>query len=426
MTDHSDAVGSDAALPSVDEFRSSAREWLAANLERYEVAAPPARDKTRENIEPERAIQRRVFDAGFAGITVPQEYGGQGLSPEHDVAFQKEARGYRMPDFGVAGATTLGPCLNTMLAHGSPEFLRRHVPKILAGESLWVQFFSEPEAGSDLAGIRTRASRDGERWLLNGSKIWSSGAHYADYGLCLARTNWDMPKHRGLTWFAVPTRAAGVTVERIKQITGESEFCQEFFDDVELTDADIVGEIDQGWRVAQTMLVFERGGGTTTADDAPVGAARIAPDLVALARRAGRETDPAARQLVARAHVNDLARRSLEEHIAARFATGGADAGIAAYIKLCIGTYDPVRSRIALEIAGVSGLTWPSDDEDGPATASSYLNGRRFSIAGGTNEIQRNGIGERVLGLPREPAFDTSKPFSEVLESARNWDGRVG
>jgi alkylation response protein AidB-like acyl-CoA dehydrogenase len=411
----------------VEEFRSTAREWLAANLERVDVAAPPSRDKTRENIEAERAIQRRLFDAGFAGITVPQHYGGRGLSHEHEVAFQQEASAYRMPDFGVAGATTLGPCLNTMLAHASPAFLRRHVPRILAGESLWVQFFSEPEAGSDLAGIRTRATRDGERWLLNGSKIWSSGAHYADYGLCLARTNWEVPKHRGLTWFGVPTRAPGVTIQRIKQINGDSEFCQEFFEDVVLTDADIVGEVDQGWRVAQTMLVFERGGGTATIEAAPaVGAARIAPDLVALARRVGRENDPVVRQLLARAHINDVAKESLEERIGTRLATGGADAGTAAYVKLCIGTYNPVRARIALEIAGASGLTWLSDDHEGPTTALSYLNGREFSIAGGTNEIQRNGIGERVLGLPREPSFDTSKPFSEVLENARNWDGRVG
>ena len=151
-------------------------------------------------------------------------------------------------------------CAPTMLAHASPEFLARHIPKILAGEELWVQFFSEPGAGSDLAGITTRATNDGDEWILNGSKIWSSGAYYADYGMCLARTDWEVPKHRGVTWFAVQIDQPGVTVQPVREINGDAEFCQEFFDDVRLSYDEVIGEINQGWRVAQTMLVFERGG----------------------------------------------------------------------------------------------------------------------------------------------------------------------
>ena len=179
-----------------------------------------------------------MYEAGYAGITWPKEYGGQGLHPAYERAFAQEARGYVLPDLGIAGGATLGVCGPTMVAHASPAFLAREVPRMLSGDAIVAQFFSDPDAGSDLAGVRTQAVRDGDRWILNGSKIWSSGAYYADYGMCLARTNWDVPKHRGLTWFLVPTDAPGVTVERIRQINGNSEFCQEFFNDVELSDDD--------------------------------------------------------------------------------------------------------------------------------------------------------------------------------------------
>ena len=169
---------------------------------------------------------------GWAGMSADPAYGGQGLPAEYERAFNQEARAYVMPDLGIAGGATLGVCGPTMVAHASPEFLQREVPRMLAGDAIVAQFFSDPDAGSDLAGVRTQAVRDGDRWILNGSKIWSSGAYYADYGMCLARTNWDVPKHRGLTWFLVPTDAPGVTVERIRQINGNSEFCQEFFSDV--------------------------------------------------------------------------------------------------------------------------------------------------------------------------------------------------
>jgi alkylation response protein AidB-like acyl-CoA dehydrogenase len=408
-----------------------ARAWLESNLDRRQESdrGPRLRGvdhKTVEGISEQRVLQRKLYEGGFAGISFPAEYGGRGLSQEHERVFRQEAEPYVTPDFGVAGGTTFGVCARTMLAHASPDFLKRHIPKMLSGENLWVQFFSEPEAGSDLAGIRTRATRDGDRWILNGAKIWSSGAYYADYGMCLARTNWDVPKHRGLTWFAVPISAPGVTVQPITEINGDAEFCQEFFDDVELTDDDVIGDVDQGWRVAQTMLVFERGGGGSD-QPAPTSAAEVAPDLVSLARRTGRSEDPTVRQLIARAHVNDFAQRQLGRRIGARLkATGGTDSGIAAYLKLAAGTLDPIRARIGMEVGGAEALVWDGGDVTGMAPAVNLLNGRVMSIAGGTNEMQRNGIGERVLGLPREPSFDSSKPFGDVLRDSRNWDGKIG
>jgi alkylation response protein AidB-like acyl-CoA dehydrogenase len=411
----------------VETFRQEARAWLAANLEPsdpHAVRGPRGIDhKTVESIAAERVLQKKLFEGGFAGITMPREYGGRGLTRAHEQAFSQESRSYRMPEFGVVGGTTFGVCVPTIVAHASPEFCRRHVPKALAGEELWVQFFSEPEAGSDLAGIRSRATRDGERWILNGGKIWSSGAYYADYGMCLTRTNWDVPKHRGLTWFGVRTDAPGVTVQPITEINGDAEFCQEFFDDVELTDDDVIGEVNQGWRIAQTMLVFERGGGSGAA---PEGVGQVAPDLVALARARGREADPEVRQRIGRAAANDFAQTQLGVRIAARLAANGMDAGVAAYGKLASGTFDPIRARLGLEVGGPDALVWHEGDVAGRTPSINYLNGRVLSIAGGTNEMQRNGIGERVLGFPREPSFDTNKPFSDVIREARNWDGKVG
>jgi alkylation response protein AidB-like acyl-CoA dehydrogenase len=308
----------------LDEYRSRARQWLAANLVRRDPTVTRLRGvdhKTVEGIAEQRAIQRTLFDAGYVGITWPTEYGGQGLTPAHERAFGEEAAGYALPDFGVAGGTTFGVCARTMLEHASPDFLRRHMPRILAGEELWVQFFSEPGAGSDLAGITTRATRDGDQWILNGSKIWSSGAYYADYGMCLARTDWDVPKHRGLTWFAVKIDQPGVTVQPVREINGDAEFCQEFFDDVRLGDDDMIGEVNRGWHVAQTMLIFERGG---SRDEVPRATrpAGLAPDLVALARRVGREGEPTVRQQIARAHVNDFAQTALARRISGLIRSG--------------------------------------------------------------------------------------------------------
>lgn len=411
----------------VEEFRRQARAWIAANLERRPPSAGLAvgsEDKTPEEIAASRVVQRTLFDGGYAGISYPTEYGGRGLTAAHERVFREEAVGFVTPDFGGAGHVMFGAIGRSLLAHCSPRFLQRHIPKVLAGEELWCQFYSEPEAGSDLAGIRTRATRDGEQWILNGSKIWSTGANHADYAMCLARTDWDAPKHRGLTWFAVPTNADGLTIRPLVQINGATGFCEEFLDDVVLTDDDVIGEVNHGWTVAQTMLVYERGAGE--AMGMPLEPRVLAPDLVELARQAGRTNDPAARQAIARAHIYDYARFHLGRQVALRLrASDKPEPAIAAYGKLAAGTLAPIRARLAIEIGGPLALLWSNDDKPASQTAINYLNGRMTSIAAGTNEMQRNGIGERVLGLPREPSFDSNKPFGDVVRDARNWNYRV-
>jgi alkylation response protein AidB-like acyl-CoA dehydrogenase len=411
-------MGSD---PNLHEYRERVRRWVADKLEQ-DAGGPElrgAREPTQEMFDDQRALQRRLFEAGFAGITWPVEYGGQGLSPAHQQVFDEETEGYVLPD-GIATGTTFKVCAPVMLAHASPDFNRRHIPRILAGEELWAQFFSEPVAGSDLAGVQTRAVRDGDQWILNGAKVWSSFAHFCDWGMCLVRTNWRVPKHRGLTWFGVPTDATGLTMRPIRQINGGADFCEEFFDDVVVSDAERIGDVDAGWTVARTMLVFERGADPTAAADV-VDPGPLAPDLVAIARDAGRTGDPIVRQLIARAHSHDYLRRALGIHLSKTMQRSGADTGIAAFGALSYGVYDAERALIGMEIARGRSVAWSPGDDSGSSTALAFLNGRINSIAGGTNEMQRNAISEQVLGLPREPSYDRDKPFDEVVRDASKW-----
>ena len=426
-------TGAQTPVADLEAYRAAAREWLAANLERRPPGEAARRspweleEQTEQELAAERALQKRLYEAGYAGITWPAEYGGQGLTAEHERAFHAEARGYVLPDLGIAGGATFGVCAPTMLAHASPEFLRRHIPRVLAGELIVSQFFSDPDAGSDLAGVRTQAVRDGDRWILSGSKIWSSGAYYADAGMCLARTDWDVPKHRGLTWFLVPTDAPGLTIERIRQINGDAEFCQEFLDEVELTDDDRIGEVNAGWSVTQTMLLHERGAGSAGGHGGDAAATGLRADVLALAEAVRGLDDPGVRDELARIHVDDLARKAFGPRLVARMSADPMNAGnLASYGKLASGVYDPIRANRAMRIAGDAALAWDDPADPGAAAVMGLLNSRFMAIAGGTAQMQRNTIGERVLGLPREPSFDRSKPFRDVVRDSRTWSGAVG
>jgi alkylation response protein AidB-like acyl-CoA dehydrogenase len=404
------------------EYRAQARAWITSDLERLRepVRHRPVEYYTPEVIAENRALQRTLWEAGYAGIDWPVEFGGQGLSAAHAAAFLEEAKGFRLPDFGILTATTFEVCVPTMIAHARPEFLEMFVPKVLAGEALVCQYFSEPAAGSDLAAVRTRAVLTSDGWVLNGQKVWSTMAHLADWGMCLARTDWDVPKHRGLTWFAVPCRAAGVTTRPIKQINETLEFCEEFFEDVRVPDEHRLSEVNGGWAVAQTMLTLERGAGHAE-DRWPVTAGAVRPELVELAERSGCLDDAAAHQLLAQTQVIDVVERALRARIQERADLGRLEPSVAAYGKLFQGTYDPVRARIRVELGGADALGWSPEDAHGAATAVNYLDARVFSIAGGTNEVQRNSIAERGLGLPREPSYDTHKPFRDALRDAQRW-----
>ena len=411
-------------------YRDEVRAWLAGNLARRSGPALRAsHDVTPEQLAADRALQRKVYEAGYLGITVPVEYGGQGLTPAHQRVWEEESARYEVPmPGGVASAVTQNIVVPTLLAHASEEQKREWIPKLLRGEEIWVQLLSEPGAGSDLAGLLTRATRDGDVWVLNGTKVWSSGAMSADFGICLARTDWDAPKHRGLTWFKVPLHDPRVTVRPVREINGSSEFCEEFLDDVVVGDDMVIGEVNGGWPIANFMLGVERAGTATGGHAARgggrAGPRRLAPDLVALAEARGVAGDGAVRQLIARAHINDWMQDRLTARAMQAMRVGAADPSIASLLKLGVGILQPLRAAAAMEIAGRAGVAWDAEGSPGHAAAVNFLNGRIMSIAGGSNQIQRNIVGERILGLPREPSVDGDKPFREVLRDAKSWGSR--
>jgi alkylation response protein AidB-like acyl-CoA dehydrogenase len=403
-------------MEAMQEFRERARTWIRTNLAPAdrELGHQRGVDETPERIAQQRRLQRRLLDAGFAGIAVPPEYGGQGLTEKHEQIFHMESGDYQTPNFGILSLVTFGIVLPTILATCSESFKRRHVPAILAGDELWCQLLSEPGAGSDLGGILTRAERDGDNWVVNGAKIWSSGAMFADYGLCITRTNWDASKYRGLTWFAMPLRNGAVTVRPIREINGGQEFCEAFLDGVRLTDDEVMGEVDAGWSLTQSMLVFERGAGRGARVEIPIDPA---PDLVRLASDRGLLHDSYVRQQIASAYVYDVVKAALTQRADRAARTGDNASMLASYLKLAKGVFGPMRAKIGMEIAGSAAIA-----SAGAAGAGlDYLNCRVQSIAGGSNEMQRNAISEKALGLPKEPSVDRDKPFRQVLEDARRW-----
>jgi alkylation response protein AidB-like acyl-CoA dehydrogenase len=407
-----------AGMEPVEDFRARARAWLAESM-------PPLgdgwNDRSDERRERERELQALLWQGGFAGICFPAEYGGLGLSLEHQRAFTEESAPYDMP-FSL-NVPTLGILAATLVEFGTHEQKLRHLPAILRGEELWVQFLSEPSGGSDLAGCLTRADRDGDVFVLNGSKIWSSAAYASDYAMCLARTNWDVPKHRGLTMFIMKIHQPGVTVEQIRQVDGTLEFCQEFFDDVQIPATDVVGEVDDGWTVASRLLIHERmavGGGSPYTSGASIGHDGSGTDttLVDAARAVGADRDPHVRQLVAEAHVRQMVAGQLVKRVTQGMSSGTMPAPAGSIIKLFGATNVMRRSEIGLEIAGAGIVAWPSG---APGVAAELgrasLSRQGVSLGGGSNEIQRNIISERLLGMPREAAADREIPYRDVRRS---------
>ncbi|HEY6415739.1 MAG TPA: acyl-CoA dehydrogenase family protein, partial [Acidimicrobiales bacterium] len=386
--------------------------WLADNM-------PPFPGEVQDRIgddrrEHERRLQRRLWDGGFAGITFPAEYGGLGLTVEHQRAFTEESLPYDMP-FGL-NVPTLGILAPTLVDFGSHEQKLRHLPAILRGDELWVQFLSEPSGGSDLAGCLTRADRDGDVFVLNGSKIWSSSAHVSDYAMCLARTNWDVPKHRGLTMFIVPIHHAGITVKQIMMVDGTEEFCQEFFDDAAIPAENVLGQVDDGWTVATRLLFHERaavGGASPYTSGRSAGRAEtIGDDLVGLAKARGKADDPLVRRLIGQVEALSIVQGQLAQRVRTGLETGHFPGPAGSLVRLYAGTATIERTNIALEIAGDEAVVWDGDADGRFGIA--YIKRQSTSLGGGSTEMARNIISERILGMPREYAADRDVAFREV------------
>ncbi|HUZ09621.1 MAG TPA: acyl-CoA dehydrogenase family protein [Acidimicrobiales bacterium] len=396
------------ATESLDSFRDRARAWIDGNLPRAGDPAP---------ID-DRTIQNALFDAGFAGIAFPRRYGGAGLTFEHQKVFFALTAGYRTPTgYGVS----IGMLGATLLDHGSDESKQEHLPRILRGDELWIQLLSEPSGGSDMAGALTRLTRDGDTYVLNGSKMWSSGALRSDYGMCLARTDWDAPKHRGLSMIAVPLKGTpGLTIDAIRQVTGApAEFCLEFFDDVVLPAGNLIGRENEGWAVAQTLLFHERNAtaGIAHGYGLMVEGSAGRDDFEYQARGArhrGLGADPVLRQAIATSYVEQTVARCAGSRVMTGMRTGALQGQWGSLLKLHLGSNSPQSAKRALAAWGPDGVIWDGNDAIAGNAGELFLGSRGISIAGGSNEMQRNIVTERLMGLPREPAFDRDLPFNEV------------
>jgi alkylation response protein AidB-like acyl-CoA dehydrogenase len=405
-------------------FGRRARAWVEKNLPRAEGGGEGLEvdDETERRLAAEdRELQKKIYDGGFAGIRYPVQYGGQGLTREHQLAWHEATAGYRVPmTFRVTHAI-LGP---TLLDFGTEAQKAAHIPAMLDGRELWVQFLSEPSGGSDLAGLLTRADRDGDVFRLNGSKIWSTGAHFSDWTMVLARTNMDVPKHAGLSLFMMPIRSPGVTVTPIKLVTGGSHFCQEFFDDVQLSPDQLIGPENDGWRVASRLLNHERNmlGGNGMNDHAVLGDGQadgdVIGELIALAKSVDRSQDGTARQLLGEAVILETLGAPLVDRINAQQRAGRMPEAAASILRLMGGLTGYRLREIALEIGGTAAVMRGGGDPVGLA-GQRWLGARISTVGGGSQEMQRNGISERVLGLPREATPDRGVPFSEVLAARR-------
>jgi alkylation response protein AidB-like acyl-CoA dehydrogenase len=388
-------------------YREKVYDWL----EQHKHEAPPRSGSYEDNdyIDARRAWQRQLAEAGLAGVTWPREYGGQGMGPIEQVTVNQEISRAEVPGIlDVIGIGMLGPCI---IAHGSEEQKSRYLGPMLHGDEVWCQLFSEPAAGSDLAAIQARARQNGDGgvWTLNGQKVWTTNAQFASFGLLLARTDPDVPKHVGLTMFIVPMDAAGVTVRGLRQISGEAEFNEVFFDDVRLEEAAVVGGVGNGWATALTVLMYERltiGFGSENFGSPARLTATIADDSAA--RR-----DPEVRQRLGEVLSELMAVRFNGYRALTMLQRGqipGPEAGLA---KVTMVNAAIAATDLGADIVGPDAL----DADSEWSYLISFLPG--LKSAGGTEQILRNTVGERVLGLPPEPRLDKGVPFSELRAKER-------
>jgi alkylation response protein AidB-like acyl-CoA dehydrogenase len=392
----------------------------------------------REHRDPDLRVREwwaLLAESGWGFPSWPREWFGRGLPPEQ-VAAVRQA----FLEVGAIGPpASLGQQLGgpTLLAHGSPELQRRFLPGLACGHEFWCQFFSEPGAGSDLAGLQTRAVRDGDEWVVNGQKVWTSGAQWADRGLLVARTDPDLPKHQGLTYFVIDLDQPGVEVRPLHQMNGAHGFNEVFFTDARVANDRIVGQLNGGWSVAVTTLMYERfmsalpsaqpgarlgmldaragdvASGRLRSEREGAGVAAIAQAVIEVARTLEKEADPVVRQRLAQlAALEEVNRLAGLRAAAARAGQGPGSGG--SVRKVARSNLARLGSDVGMEVLGANGMLVGPDTPGEGRLQRMALSSPGTSIAGGTDEIQRNIIGERVLGLPKEPRLDVDVPFREL------------
>ena len=400
--------------PEEAEFRREARDWLDAN-------APRGTDTTNKfkvgggdetlALREAKDWQARKAEAGWVGIHWPKAFGGRELPPSYTVIYHMEESNYLVPrGFFEIG---LGMCAPVMMAYATRDQVKRYLPAMMRGENVWCQLFSEPSAGSDVAGIQTSARREGDEWVLNGQKVWTSGAHFSDYGILVARHDATLPKHKGLTFFFLDMRSPGIEVRRIKSIPGRSNFCEVFFNDLRIPDAQRLGDVGQGWQVAVTTLMHERlavGQASGTNFD----------EIFALARGLELDSGPAIKDSLVRDkladwYVRDRGLKYGQYRMLTRLSRGEMPGPEASVTKVVSAAQVQHVASFAMELIDAAGII--DDPRLSPANAAfqlSFLASPGYRIAGGSDEILRNIIAERVLGLPGDIRVDKEPPFNQL------------
>jgi alkylation response protein AidB-like acyl-CoA dehydrogenase len=369
----------------------------------------PMDPESAELISQAQAYQAALYDAGLAFLTWPKQYGGQELPKRYAEIFNEVAADYEIPNsvFSIGH----GMCAPTILEFGTDQQKDDYLPELLRGDKIWCQLYSEPGAGSDVASLQTRAVRDGDEWVVNGQKVWTSGAHYSQFGILIARTNMDAPKHKGITMFIMDMNAPGVEPKPLRQITGAANFNEVFLTDVRIPDSNRLGMVDDGWRLSVALLMNERvaigasGGGPRDGGIAP---------LVRKARERGLIDDPTVRQGLMEVYTLHQLLSWIGVRTRAALKAGKAPGPEGSLGKLLAAYIARKQSDLGIAIAGASGQAWDAGDPKGGRFATAVLSAPASAIAGGTSEIQKNIIGERVLGLPKEPQVDRDQPFKEL------------
>ena len=406
--------------PQEAAFRAEARAWLDQNAvlkdpkksERYGMFSE---NESKEMVKQAQAWQAKKYDAGWACITWPKQYGGRGGTVMENIIFSQEERRYETPPnvFGI-GLGMAGP---TIMYHGTEEQKKRHLPTMARGDIIWCQLFSEPSAGSDLAALRTRSERQGDEWVINGQKVWTSGAHYSKWGILVTRSDFNAPKHKGLTYFVVDMESPGIEIRPIKQMTGGANFNEVFFTNVRIPDANRLDREGNGWAVAITTLMNERmsiGTGMGLTPDAAYTA------LTALAKNCYVNGKPAIENGLVRSKIGEFYSRlkALEltgYRVLSKLSSGAAPGTESAVLKLSGGILLQELSAFAMELQGPFGADHGAGAQFGGGLFQDiYLGIPAMRIAGGSDEVQRNVIVERELGLPQEARIDKNVPFKEI------------
>jgi alkylation response protein AidB-like acyl-CoA dehydrogenase len=407
--------------PEEAAFRSQARQWIEANApkeleaELSKSSLGRIRLQNHDIVEVAKRWQKQKFDAGWACLHWPKEYGGRGASPVERVIWQQEE--------GVYGKLTQpfqigeGMCGPTVMAYGSEPDKRRLLPKLASGEDIWCQLFSEPAGGSDVAGLRTRAERQGDEWVINGQKIWTSGAHYSDYGILITRTDPNVPKHKGLTMFYINMKSPGVEVKPIKQANGMQEFNEVFFTDLRVPDSQRLGAVGDGWNVSLTTLMNER---MSIGARLATGFSEMFEFCSNLMTEDGLAIDDSAtRSKLASWAVRNSGLKYTSYRAISALSKGERPGPENSIGKLVAGTMLQDIATYAMDLEGAAGVLNGPDADAAGQFQQMLLSSPSMRIAGGTDEILRNIIAERVLGLPGDIRVDKDVPFNRIPTKGR-------